>query len=269
MSLSPLPEIFEDLRAGRMVILVDDPDRENEGDLVMAAEFATAEKIAFMLRHTSGIVCVTLPQEKADALDLPLQVESSRNSSRYGTQFTVSVEAVGGRHDGRQRGRPRDDDPDDRPRRLHRRRPGPARSRLPHPRRRRRRAPPQRPDGGIDRPLPPRRPEADRRDLRDHERRRHDGPHAGARALRRGARRQDLLRAAGDRVAPTQGAPHPARGHGRPADVARATSSSWSTRQRPIPSRTWRSRWASPFPRRAGRIRPSRSPCSCAPTASA
>lgn len=96
MPLSPLPEIFEDLRAGRMVILVDDPDRENEGDLVFAAEFATAEKIAFMLRHTSGIVCVTLPQEKADALDLPLQVESSRNSSRFGTQFTVSVEAQQG-----------------------------------------------------------------------------------------------------------------------------------------------------------------------------
>ena len=96
MALSPLPEIFEDLSAGRMVILVDDPDRENEGDLVMAAEFATAEKVAFMLRHTSGIVCVTLLQEKADALGLPHQVESSRNSSRYGTQFTVSVEAVEG-----------------------------------------------------------------------------------------------------------------------------------------------------------------------------
>lgn len=96
MPLSPLPEIFEDLQAGRQVILVDDPDRENEGDLVMAAQFATAEKIAFMLRHTSGIVCVTLPQEKADDLNLPLQVESSRNSSRYGTQFTVSIEAVEG-----------------------------------------------------------------------------------------------------------------------------------------------------------------------------
>jgi len=96
MPFSPLPEIFDDLRAGKMVILVDDPDRENEGDLVMAAQFATAEKIAFMLRYTSGIVCVTLPQEKADALDLPLQVEATRNSSRYGTQFTVSVEAVHG-----------------------------------------------------------------------------------------------------------------------------------------------------------------------------
>lgn len=93
MPFSPLPEIFEDLRQGRMVILVDDPDRENEGDLVMAAEKVTPEAVAFMLRHTSGIVCVTLPQEKADALDLPLQVSAGTNSSRFGTQFTVSVEA--------------------------------------------------------------------------------------------------------------------------------------------------------------------------------
>lgn len=93
MPLSPLPEIFDDLRAGRMVILVDDPDRENEGDLLFAAEFATPEKTAFMLRHASGIICVTLPEEKANALHLPLQVEASRNSSRFGTQFTVSVEA--------------------------------------------------------------------------------------------------------------------------------------------------------------------------------
>ena len=96
MPFSPLPEIFEDLRAGRMVILVDDPDRENEGDLDFAAEHVTAEKVAFMLRHTSGIVCVTLPQEKANGLDLPLQVESSSNSSRFGTQFTISVEAKEG-----------------------------------------------------------------------------------------------------------------------------------------------------------------------------
>ncbi len=93
MPFSPLPEIFEELRAGRMVILVDDPGRENEGDLVFAAETVTPEKIAFMLRHTSGIICVTLPHEKADALELPLQVQASVNSSRFGTQFTVSIEA--------------------------------------------------------------------------------------------------------------------------------------------------------------------------------
>jgi 3,4-dihydroxy 2-butanone 4-phosphate synthase/GTP cyclohydrolase II len=93
MPFAPLPEIFEDLRAGKMVILVDDPDRENEGDLVLAAEHVTPEKIAFMLRHTSGIVCVAMSQDKADALDLPLQVAPATNSSRFGTQFTVSVEA--------------------------------------------------------------------------------------------------------------------------------------------------------------------------------
>lgn len=96
MSLAPLPEIFEDLRAGKMVILVDDPDRENEGDLVMAAEFATPESIAFILRHTSGIVCVTMPAERADELDLPLQVNPGANKSKFGTQFTVSVEARDG-----------------------------------------------------------------------------------------------------------------------------------------------------------------------------
>jgi 3,4-dihydroxy 2-butanone 4-phosphate synthase/GTP cyclohydrolase II len=96
MPFSPLPEILEDLRAGRMVILVDDPDRENEGDLVMAAQSVRAEDVAFMLRHTSGIVCVTMPNERADALDLPLQVGPGQNSSRFGTQFTVSIEAIEG-----------------------------------------------------------------------------------------------------------------------------------------------------------------------------
>jgi 3,4-dihydroxy 2-butanone 4-phosphate synthase/GTP cyclohydrolase II len=93
MSFAPLPEIFDDLREGKLVILVDDPDRENEGDLVMAAEFATPERVAFMIRHTSGILCVAMPQEKADALELPLQVSQAMNSSRFGTQFTVTVEA--------------------------------------------------------------------------------------------------------------------------------------------------------------------------------
>ncbi len=93
MPFAPLPDVFEDLRAGKMVILVDDPDRENEGDLMMAAELVTAEHVAFMLRHTSGIICVPMLHEKADALHLPLQVSAGTNSSRFGTQFTVSVEA--------------------------------------------------------------------------------------------------------------------------------------------------------------------------------
>jgi 3,4-dihydroxy 2-butanone 4-phosphate synthase/GTP cyclohydrolase II len=91
MPFSPIPEILDELRAGRMVILVDDPDRENEGDLVLAAERATPEAINFMIRHGSGIVCLTMTNEKADSLHLPLQVAT--NSSRFGTQFTVSIEA--------------------------------------------------------------------------------------------------------------------------------------------------------------------------------
>lgn len=96
MAFAPLPEIFADLSAGKMVILVDDPNRENEGDLVIAADKVTPEAIAFFVRYGSGIVCVTMPQEKADALELPLQVDPTKNSSRFGTQFTVSIEAKEG-----------------------------------------------------------------------------------------------------------------------------------------------------------------------------
>ena len=91
MPIAPISEIFEELRAGKMVILVDDPDRENEGDLVLAAEKATPEAVNFMIRHGSGIVCLSMTNEKADALHLPLQVAT--NSSRFGTQFTVTIEA--------------------------------------------------------------------------------------------------------------------------------------------------------------------------------
>ncbi|MCC7139672.1 MAG: bifunctional 3,4-dihydroxy-2-butanone-4-phosphate synthase/GTP cyclohydrolase II [Planctomycetes bacterium] len=94
MPFAPIPEILDELRAGRMVILVDDPDRENEGDLVIAAEKVTTEAMNFIIRHTSGIVCLCLPNEKADALHLPLQVAT--NTSRRGTQFTVSIEAAQG-----------------------------------------------------------------------------------------------------------------------------------------------------------------------------
>jgi 3,4-dihydroxy 2-butanone 4-phosphate synthase/GTP cyclohydrolase II len=91
MPFSPIDEVLEEIRAGRLVILCDDPERENEGDLVMAAEKATPEAINFMIRHGSGIVCLSMTNEKADSLHLPLQVAT--NSSRFGTQFTVSIEA--------------------------------------------------------------------------------------------------------------------------------------------------------------------------------
>ncbi|KAB2965674.1 MAG: bifunctional 3,4-dihydroxy-2-butanone-4-phosphate synthase/GTP cyclohydrolase II [Thermoanaerobaculia bacterium] len=80
-------------RAGQFVILVDDEDRENEGDLAIAAQFATPEAVNFMATHGRGLVCAALTAERCDELDLPLMV--SRNTSPFGTAFTVSIEARG------------------------------------------------------------------------------------------------------------------------------------------------------------------------------
>ena len=85
---------MEDYRQGRMVILVDDEDRENEGDLVIAAEAVTAEHINFMASHGRGLVCLTLTEERCRQLDLPLMVKD--NNARYSTNFTVSIEAARG-----------------------------------------------------------------------------------------------------------------------------------------------------------------------------
>lgn len=93
-AISPVSEIVDELRAGRMVILVDEEDRENEGDLVMAAEFVTPEAINFMVTHARGLVCLTLTEERCRQLDLPLM--SNRNGTPYGTNFTVSIEAAEG-----------------------------------------------------------------------------------------------------------------------------------------------------------------------------
>jgi len=92
--IASVTEIVAELRAGRMVILVDEEDRENEGDLVMAAEFVTPEAINFMVTHARGLVCLTLTEERCRQLDLPLM--ASRNGTRYGTNFTVSIEAAQG-----------------------------------------------------------------------------------------------------------------------------------------------------------------------------
>lgn len=93
-AISPVSVIVEELRAGRMVILVDEEDRENEGDLVMAAEFVTPEAINFMVTHARGLVCLTLTEEHCRKLELPLM--SNRNGTPYGTNFTVSIEAAEG-----------------------------------------------------------------------------------------------------------------------------------------------------------------------------
>ncbi|MHB1592340.1 MAG: bifunctional 3,4-dihydroxy-2-butanone-4-phosphate synthase/GTP cyclohydrolase II [Sulfuricella sp.] len=94
MTISSTQEIIADFKAGKMVILVDEEDRENEGDLVMAAGFVTPEAINFMVKHARGLVCLTLTEERCRLLDLPLMV--SANKLALGTNFTVSIEAAEG-----------------------------------------------------------------------------------------------------------------------------------------------------------------------------
>ncbi len=89
-SFSSIEEILAELAQGRMVIILDDEDRENEGDLIMAAQHATPEAVAFMIRHTSGIICVPMPEERLAELDLPQMVPA--NSESYRTAFTISVD---------------------------------------------------------------------------------------------------------------------------------------------------------------------------------
>ncbi len=94
MSFAPIPEAVEAFRAGRMVVIVDDEDRENEGDLTIAAEKVTPETINFMAMHARGLICLSLSPEICDALALPMM--TSRNTSRFGTAFCESIEASEG-----------------------------------------------------------------------------------------------------------------------------------------------------------------------------
>jgi 3,4-dihydroxy 2-butanone 4-phosphate synthase/GTP cyclohydrolase II len=91
---APIPEAIEEIKQGRMVIVVDDADRENEGDLIMAAERVTPEAIAFIVRHTSGVICMPVIGERLDELEIPLMVAANTDSRR--TAFTVSVDARAG-----------------------------------------------------------------------------------------------------------------------------------------------------------------------------
>ena len=93
-AISPVAEVLQAIRAGEIVILVDDEDRENEGDLVFAAEFVTAEKINFLAKHGRGLICMPITEEHAARLGLRPMVEQNR--SRHGTNFTVSIEAAEG-----------------------------------------------------------------------------------------------------------------------------------------------------------------------------
>jgi 3,4-dihydroxy 2-butanone 4-phosphate synthase/GTP cyclohydrolase II len=93
-TISPIPEIIAEIQAGRMVVLVDEEDRENEGDLVMAAEFVTPEAINFMAKHGRGLICLTLTESRCRQLSLAPMV--NQNRSQMGTNFTVSIEAAQG-----------------------------------------------------------------------------------------------------------------------------------------------------------------------------
>jgi len=94
MTISPIKDILADIKVGKMVILVDEEERENEGDLVLAADFVTPDAINFMARYGRGLICLTLTEEKCRSLNLPPMV--ANNSSRLGTNFTVSIEAASG-----------------------------------------------------------------------------------------------------------------------------------------------------------------------------
>ena len=94
MALSKIEDIIEDIRQGKMVILMDDEDRENEGDILIAAEKITPEIINFMVTHGRGLLCLTITEERAKQLDLEVMVR--KNTEQFGTNFTVSIEASSG-----------------------------------------------------------------------------------------------------------------------------------------------------------------------------
>lgn len=96
MNLNTAAELIEDIRAGRMVILVDDEDRENEGDIIIAADYVTPQTVNFMATEARGLICLSLTSEQIDRLQLPLMVKGESNRSPNHTAFTVSIEASRG-----------------------------------------------------------------------------------------------------------------------------------------------------------------------------
>ncbi|MCL1599759.1 MAG: 3,4-dihydroxy-2-butanone-4-phosphate synthase, partial [Actinomycetia bacterium] len=94
MKLATIPEALDAMRRGEFVLVVDNEDRENEGDLIIAAEKVTAERIAFMVRYTSGLICLPTTGERLDELELPLMVID--NTEAHNTAFTVSIDYLKG-----------------------------------------------------------------------------------------------------------------------------------------------------------------------------
>ena len=219
MGFSEVKEAIDAIGRLGMAVVVDDEDRENEGDLVMAAEAATPENIAFFLAHTSGVICVPLLPERADKLELPLMVTANTEAQR--TAFTVSVDY---RH-GTTTGISATDraatigaliDPS-----TQAHRPESARAHLPAALPRRRRAQAGRAHRGDRRPRPGRRPHPGRRAVRDRDRGQvRDGAAPRARAVRQEARPAHHLHRRTDPLpapqreagAPGLRGPHPGRG---------------------------------------------------------
>jgi len=96
MNFDPITELIEDIRLGKMVILVDDEDRENEGDLVLAADHVTPEAVNFMAREARGLICLPMSSQQIDRLQIPQMVRDDLNYSSNKTAFTVSIEAAQG-----------------------------------------------------------------------------------------------------------------------------------------------------------------------------
>ena len=171
-----VPGALAEIRAGRMVVVVDDEDRENEGDLTLAAEHVTPEAINFMARYGRGLICLTLTEERADYLRLfPM---TQQNSSRFGTAFTETIEAREGVTTGisaadRAHTIRTAIDPE-----VDLCRSGPARPRLSPARAQGRRAGARRADRSFSRSGAAGRAQSRGRDLRDHARRRRDGAHS-------------------------------------------------------------------------------------------
>src|SRR5512132_3205917 len=96
MQFATIEDAIKDIQEGRMVIIVDDEDRENEGDLMIAAEKVTPDAINFMATHGRGLICLPMTGERLDELRIPLMVQDEENSARFGTAFCVPVEAKQG-----------------------------------------------------------------------------------------------------------------------------------------------------------------------------
>ncbi|WP_105381550.1 3,4-dihydroxy-2-butanone-4-phosphate synthase [Neorhizobium alkalisoli] len=94
MKISKIEDALEALARGRMIVVVDDEDRENEGDIIAASQSVTAETIAFMMNHARGLICVAMEGDRLDALDIPLMVP--RNTESHKTAFTISVDYIPG-----------------------------------------------------------------------------------------------------------------------------------------------------------------------------